>query len=452
MIPFRRLGILCCALTLCPAPGPPGAALAHDDRLPHESREWPESHDAERTSDSSGRGSREDSSRGDGSRDGTSCRREDDRRGRDSGRRDGERRTDGRRESRVEFERDSRGAERVRGEVLVVGSHDEVAALRNAGFVLLDVSALSALDAESARVRVPDGRSLDATVDALRRLLPDASVAADHLYRPSGGSADFAVAVPPPPAWAPALPARAIVGVVDTGIEAVTPTLQTALLASRGFAAGGYVPRAHGTAVADIAARAGASLVSADVFGVDSESNLAATTLALAQSVDWLLSNKVRVMNISIVGPDNPIVARVIRKAIDSGAAVVAAAGNSGPSAPPAYPAAYPGVIAVTAVDEKGRVYRRANRGAYIAFAARGVNVLAARPGGGSARESGTSFAAPIVSAALALRCLEHPDESTSTAVAALARGARDLGAAGRDEVFGWGEIEPPRTATAKRQ
>jgi hypothetical protein len=84
------------------------------------------------------------------------------------------------------------------------------------------------------------------------------------------------------------------------------------------------------------------------------------------------------VINMSLAGPRNAILDRLIRDAVASGRTIVAAAGNGGPTAPPAYPAAVPGVIAVTAVDKNRQVYRLAQRGRHIAVSAYGVDVLAA--------------------------------------------------------------------------
>jgi subtilisin family serine protease len=81
----------------------------------------------------------------------------------------------------------------------------------------------------------------------------------------------------------------------------------------------------------------------------------------------------------------------------------VAAAGNGGPDAPSAFPAAYEEeVIAVTAVDRNQRVYDQANRGRYIDVAAPGVRIWTALPHGQAGVQSGTSFAAPFVTAIVA--------------------------------------------------
>ena len=80
---------------------------------------------------------------------------------------------------------------------------------------------------------------------------------------------------------------------------------------------------------------------------------------------------------------------------------VVAAVGNDGPAAPPAYPASYPSVVAVTGVDGRGRLLPEAGRARHVDFAAPGADMNAARSDGGKGRVRGTSFAAPLVAGRL---------------------------------------------------
>jgi subtilisin family serine protease len=100
---------------------------------------------------------------------------------------------------------------------------------------------------------------------------------------------------------------------------------------------------------------------------------------------------------------------RMVVAAAAKNMALIAAAGNEGPGAPPQYPAAYAPVIAVAAVDEVGKVYRQGNRGAYIKLAAPGVDVLAAAPNGGYDLSTGTSIACAEVSGVAALLLEKNP-------------------------------------------
>ena len=80
------------------------------------------------------------------------------------------------------------------------------------------------------------------------------------------------------------------------------------------------------------------------------------------------------------------------------------------PDVPPAFPGADPHVIAVSAIDDQSRLYDHANRGAYVALAAPGVDVLVAAPGGAYDLTSGTSVACAEVSGIAALLLERRPD------------------------------------------
>jgi minor extracellular protease Epr len=171
----------------------------------------------------------------------------------------------------------------------------------------------------------------------------------------------------------------------------------------------------HGNAVAAIIAATGngfeglaqgTTLRSAGVMREVSPGVNATNTLLVAQALDWMVGEKVQVVNLSLGSASDAVLAAVVDKTLGTGMLLVAAAGNGGPSAAPSYPAAYPGVIAVTAVDANKRLYARANRGTYIAIAAPGVDVwvpLTVADGKTKGKYmSGTSFASPFVAAAVA--------------------------------------------------
>ncbi|WP_447410733.1 S8 family serine peptidase, partial [Clostridium perfringens] len=76
----------------------------------------------------------------------------------------------------------------------------------------------------------------------------------------------------------------------------------------------------------------GARIASADVYGDDPAGGNAT---AIARAIGWLVQQKVSVATISLVGPANPVLGRVIAAAQARGLIVVAAVGNAGPAAPP---------------------------------------------------------------------------------------------------------------------
>ena len=208
-------------------------------------------------------------------------------------------------------------------------------------------------------------------------------------------------------------------------------------------------PERHGTAVASLLVGSpgsgfpgvvpGATLLAADVFHLDSDGRTRASVADLAAGIDWLAANGARVVNVSLTGRSNELLAATMDVLADRGIVFIAAAGNNGPSAPPAYPAAHPAALSITAVDADLRPYVLANRGEYITFAAPGVSIWTAAAGGSGDYYTGTSFAAALASGraahALATQRLVGQVELVQT----LRGQTTDLGAAGRDPVFGWG-------------
>jgi subtilisin family serine protease len=143
---------------------------------------------------------------------------------------------------------------------------------------------------------------------------------------------------------------------------------------------------------------------------------------------------RVPVINISLVGPDNPLLRRAVSAMLARGHIVVAAAGNDGPAAPPLFPAAYDGVIGVAAVDAKLRPLPESASGPHVDFCAPGVV---------DARRRGTSFAAPIVAAAAADLLAAESTQANAGIAARLARDARDVGRPGADRRCGAGVVSP---------
>lgn len=241
------------------------------------------------------------------------------------------------------------------------------------------------------------------------------------------------------------------VGLIDTAVETNHSAFNKASIQVKNFMSPDItVPTAHGTAVAGLLiGKQGelipllpkAELYSASVFYPRNEYSQGAALVSLVQALDWMLGNKVVVINMSLTGPDNPILEQAIKRSVEKGSIIVAAAGNDGPAAKPLYPAAYKQVIGATAVDKKEQVYRWANQGDYIDFAALGVSVLTTRANNQLGRESGTSIAAPVVSAFVA--CSANKSADKDSIVTTLSKKAKDLGRAGKDKVFGYGLLHP---------
>ena len=146
-------------------------------------------------------------------------------------------------------------------------------------------------------------------------------------------------------------------------------------------------------------------------------------------------------INVSLVGPPNRAMEAIVAGMVGRGYLIVAAVGNDGPAAPPLYPASYPGVIGVTGVNAQSRALVEAARGDQVDFAAPGADMAAAAAAQSYAPVRGTSFAAPIVAGLLARRLASPDREAAARAIRELAAQAEDLGAKGRDPVYGAGLV-----------
>jgi Subtilase family len=247
------------------------------------------------------------------------------------------------------------------------------------------------------------------------------------------------------------------IGIVDGSLPEQHPALQGVAITRKDFVTHGVAvaPPGHALTIAAILVGRGAtglvpaaSLYVAEVMRQRDRKHVDTNVEWLVQALDWLVQQHVDVMNLSLGGPHNLILEAAIGRVLGTGIPVVAAAGNDGPDADPLYPAAQEGVIAVTAVDADQQIYRKANRGSYIRFAAPGVDVWA--PGmEQDAYVSGTSFAAPFVTAALVATRQAEPRAAWPELLQQLERAARDLGAPGRDTTFGAGLIQGPASCGA---
>ncbi|HEY0597219.1 S8 family serine peptidase, partial [Sphingopyxis sp.] len=272
------------------------------------------------------------------------------------------------------------------------------------------------------------------------KLLPDAAVDVDNIYFASGPGG----ALPQAALATGSAGGGARIGLIDGGVAA-HPSV-AGRVEQRGFARGAPSASRHGTAVASLlvgsgqiqGAASGQKLLAADVYGTDPAGGNAS---AIVRALGWLAQSGVAVTTISLVGPDNRLLSAAVARAQQRGMLIVAAVGNDGPAAPPAYPASHRGVFAVTGIDKKGRVLPEAGRALHIDFAAPGDDVLAATGAAGTDRLRGTSFAAPLVAGRLALRYPAPAIDRIGPAVSALVMEARDLGKPGRDKLYGHGLI-----------
>lgn len=307
------------------------------------------------------------------------------------------------------LEYDARGDAAVKGELILIDPTPTALTVAvEAGFAVEEQGDIDGLGFVTARLRVPQRMSLANAERVIRKIAPSAVVQSNPIYQPSGavgknprGETNAADTGP-----------GAAIGMIDGGV-AGHPAL-SATIVQRGFVAGAPAPGDHGTAIASILIGRGtvhgvspqSRLFAADVYGRDPRGGNA---LAIARALGWLARSGAAVVNISLTGPDNPLLARAIAVADRRGMLLVAAVGNDGAAAPPAFPASYPQVIAVTGVDRRGRPLIEAGKARHLDFAAPGAALIAAQADGGTATVRGTSFAAPFVTGRIARMAAKGP-------------------------------------------
>ncbi|HLD39522.1 MAG TPA: S8 family peptidase [Candidatus Nanoarchaeia archaeon] len=245
--------------------------------------------------------------------------------------------------------------------------------------------------------------------------------------------------------------------VVDTGIDKTHPDLQANIAGGRNFVAKGLTldstkwvdDNGHGTHVAGTIAAVNNNI---GVVGVAPQASLLAAKVLNRQGsgyfsdimagIDWCTQSGAKVISMSL-GSSSDVQAfhDTVDAAYANGVLVVAAAGNDY-GGPVSYPAAYDSVIAVSATDSNNNLASFSNVGPQVELAAPGVSVLSTWMGGGYNTISGTSMATPHVSGTAALAIQANPLMSNVEIRTLLQSTADDLGAVGRDNLFGYGLVD----------
>ncbi|MDF3288983.1 type VII secretion-associated serine protease mycosin [Streptomyces silvisoli] len=263
------------------------------------------------------------------------------------------------------------------------------------------------------------------------------------------------------------------VAVLDTGVDGSHPDLTGQVLPGTdlvGFGAkrGSSTWARHGTAMAGIIAGHGHGPGdSSGVMGIAPEAKILPVRViledtdpqrkqaratrggALAQGIRWAADHGANVINLSL-GDDSktahpdPAEDAAVQYALAKGIVVVASAGNSGQQGDPAsYPAAYPGVIAVAAVDRYGNRAAFSTSRWYATVGAPGVDVVIADPDRRYYEGWGTSAASAYVSGVAALIRSACPRLSPAQIKRLLEDTAQDAPPGGRNDQVGAGVVDP---------
>ncbi|MER5526799.1 type VII secretion-associated serine protease mycosin [Streptomyces sp. NPDC002677] len=274
-------------------------------------------------------------------------------------------------------------------------------------------------------------------------------------------------------AWGTTKGKGVTVAVLDTGVEADHPDLVGNVLTAKDMIGFGARPgertwARHGTAMAGIIAGHGHGIGDGEgVMGVAPEAKILPVRViledgdsargkarssrgnALAEGIRWAADHGADVINLSL-GDDSdsahpePSEDEAIQYALKKDVVVVASAGNGGDKGDHiSYPAAYPGVIAATAVDKFGTRAAFSTRRWYATVSAPGVDIVIADPDHKYYEGWGTSAASAFVSGAVALIKAAHPGLTPAQVKKLLEDTARDAPSGGRDDSRGFGMIDP---------
>ena len=253
---------------------------------------------------------------------------------------------------------------------------------------------------------------------------------------------------------------RHLVAVVDTGVlathEDFAPGQVRCDLGAdfTGEGLGGCTdPAGHGTHVAGIVGALagngkgvasiapGTAILPVRVLG----SSGSGGSTDVARGIVHAADKGAAVINLSLGGPGrSPALDAAVQYATDRGALVVASAGNNRQTGNEVnYPAASPGALAVASTDASGVSSSFSYSGAAVDLAAPGGVIWSTWGDGRYAAASGTSMAAPAVSAVASLYRAAHPELTPAQVSAALLKTATDLEAPGRDDRTGAGLVSP---------
>lgn len=344
-------------------------------------------------------------------------------------------------------------------------SQEQVRALaQRHGMALIESQNLPLIGATIGLFRITNGRPLDA---ARRAFAADGSVRAVQLnwrYRlqddkplTEGDPAQYAVSkLKLPQAHKLAHGMNVTIAVIDSGIDASHPELANTITDNFDALGSKEGPHVHGTGIAGAIAAHGRLMGSAPdarIIAIRAftsvQGGAESSSYVIIKSLNYAVLHGAQIINMSFAGPKDMLIERGIAATAARDVVLVAAAGNAGPKSPPLFPAANPNVIAVSGTDSQDRLFAASNRGVHIALAAPGMDIFLPAPDQKYQMSSGTSFSAAYVSGIAALLLERNPALKPNEVRAILTSTARDLGAPGKDELFGYGQADAFAAATA---
>jgi len=241
------------------------------------------------------------------------------------------------------------------------------------------------------------------------------------------------------------------IAIIDSGVNAQHPDLKNKVLAGYDFYnadSDASDDHGHGTFVAGIIAASEnvmgvkglygqARIIPVKVLGDAGQGTYEDT----ASGIVWAVDHHAQVINLSIGSyAFSHLLRDAVNYALEKGCVVVASAGNEG-VAKEMYPAAYPDVIAVSALGQDGHIWPKSNKGRYIDFCAPGEQILSTGLNDSYVLSDGTSASAAVVSSLAAMLISEFRNGSNIFIRERIAQTAQDMGKKGRDFIYGDGKI-----------
>jgi type VII secretion-associated serine protease mycosin len=249
------------------------------------------------------------------------------------------------------------------------------------------------------------------------------------------------------------------VAVIDSGISADHPDLSGNVLPGTDVVVGGSGNGwgdvdGHGTGMAGLIAAHGHGSGNGDgALGMAPKAKIlpirinttnagSGDSVAMAKAVDFAVERGAKIISISQRTTANQAY-EAVQRALKANVMVVASAGNRPTEEFIGDPAAWPGVVAVGAVGKDGKIADVSVRGRQMMLSAPGVDIATTGKGTTYRAGTGTSDSAAIVSGVAALVWSKYPNLTAAQLAEHLTTTATDKGAAGRDEEYGFGIINP---------
>jgi hypothetical protein len=338
------------------------------------------------------------------------------------------------------------------------------ALMRELGLRVIASQNLTTFGRMALRLQLPGGMTVRQAIAALERKNFVVVAQPNYVYN-----------VPPPGAPSPGDPAQYMVNklqleevhrlatgrnvtvaVIDSEVDRRHTEIASVISGAFDAVGAGEKAHSHGTAmVGAIASRnrlvgvaPNARILAVRAFG-ETAASAEGTSFNIVRGIEWAVAQGARVINMSFAGPHDPALQRALKMAADKGVVLVAAVGNAGPKSPPLFPGADNNVISVTATDSDDKLFRQANQGGYVTIASPGVEILAPAPGEAYQMSTGTSIATAHISGVVALMLERDPSLTPAQIKQILESTATDLGAKGKDPLYGWGLVNPVKALAA---